>query len=106
MRIGLALILCPVRIVLSALAITSSAFTLSGATLWDWTYMGAGISAHGTFTTADTPDANGAFLIASISGERNGVAISGLQPAGTAIPGNEPFAVDDLVLPGAEPQLT
>jgi len=104
--VHLALISCPVRIVFAALAIAASAFTLPGATLWDWAYTGLGISAHGTFTTADTPDANGAFLITSISGERNGVAISGLQPPGTAIPGNEPFAVDDLVLPGAGPQLT
>lgn len=107
MRIGcLAFRLCPVRILFAALAIPVSAFTLSGATLWNWTYTGPEIDARGTLTTSDTPDANGAFLIESISGERNGIAITGLQPPGTAIPGNEPFAVDDLVLPGAGPQLT
>src|SRR5689334_17584401 len=101
MRIGyLAFFLCPVRILYAALAIAVSAFTVSGATLWNWNYTGPDINARGTFTTTDTPDANGAFLIQSISGERNGIAITGLQPPGTAIPGNEPFAVDDLLLPG------
>jgi hypothetical protein len=90
----------------AALTIAVGAFTLSGATLWNWNYTGPGISAHGTFTTVDTPDAHGEFLINSISGERNGVAITGLQAPGTAVPGNEPFAVDDLVLPGPGPQLT
>jgi hypothetical protein len=33
------------------------------------------------------------------------VAITGLQPAGTAIPGNEPYAVDNLVN-ATPPQLT
>jgi len=92
--------------VVAALAMAVSAVTLSGATLWNWTYTGPDISAGGTFTTADTPDANGAFLIKSISGERNGIAITALQPTGTAIPGNEPFTVDNLVLPGPGPQLT
>ncbi len=91
---------------LAALAIAASAFTLSGATLWNWSYTGSGIGAFGTFTTTDTPDGTGAFLITAISGERNGIAITGLQPPGTAIPGNEPFAVDDLVRRGAGPQLT
>jgi hypothetical protein len=35
--------------------------------------------------------------MAGITGMRNGEMISGLQPAGTSIPGNEPFLVDNLV---------
>ena len=40
-----------------------------------------------------------------ITGTDNGVAITGLQPTGTAIPGNEPYAVDNL-LSFTIPQLT
>jgi hypothetical protein len=87
----------------AALTSTSSAI---GSTLWDWDYSGSGISASGTFTTDETPDANGGYLITAISGARNGVNITGLQAPGTWIPGNEPFAVDDLVFLGPGPQLT
>ena len=79
--------------------------TAAASTLWNWTYSGAGITAGGTFTTEDTPDADGGFLITAITGTRNGSLITHLQPAGTAIPGNEPFAVDNLVFVGPEPQL-
>src|SRR3954469_14195015 len=75
------------------------------ALTWSWQYNGAGISAAGTFTTEDMPDANGFYQITGISGSRNGVAIAGLQPTGTAVPGNEPYAVDNLVRTAA-PQLT
>jgi hypothetical protein len=75
------------------------------ALLWTWRYSGEGIFAHGALKTTDTADADGFYLITAIAGERNGERIIGLQPAGTAIPGNEPFAVDNLI--GAEgPQLT
>ena len=58
------------------------------------------------FTATDTPDANGGFLITAITGLRNGITITGLQPTGTAIPGNEPYAVDNLISLGPGPQLT
>lgn len=90
----------------AALATTLCAFTVSGSTLWNWSYTGPGISAAGTFTTDNTPNADGAYLITSIAGQRNGVAITRLQPPGTAIPGNEPFAVDDLIIPGPGPRLS
>ena len=48
---------------------------------------GSGISASGTFTTDETPDANGGYLITAISGARNGVNISGLQSSGNLDPG-------------------
>jgi hypothetical protein len=70
----------------------------AAATLnWDWNYTGAGIAANGTFITDDTPNGLGYYLITGITGTRNGVTITGLQPAGTPIPGNEPFAVDNLI---------
>ena len=73
--------------------------------VWTWSYSEAGISASGTLTTDDAANAAGFFPITGISGSRNGVAITALQPAGTAIPGNEPFLVDNMIRAGA-PQLT
>src|SRR3977135_4175560 len=73
--------------------------------LWTWSYSEAGIFSSGTLTTDDAANAAGFFPITGISGARNGVAITALQPAGTAIPGNEPFVVDNLIRAGG-PQLT
>jgi hypothetical protein len=75
------------------------------ARLWQWSYHGDAIHAGGTFTTGDTADAAGCFPITGVTGSRNGVAITGLQPAGTPIPGNAPYAVDNLVCTGGA-QLT
>src|SRR3954447_4892602 len=72
---------------------------------WNWTYSSAGIYAAGILTTSDTPNINGFYQILNITGTDNGVTIIGLQPTGTAIPGNEPYAVDNLVSATA-PQLT
>ena len=73
--------------------------------LWNWSYSGNEVSASGTFTTNDAPDGAGFYQIVGIAGADNGVTITGLQPTGTAIPGNEPYAVDNLVS-AAEPHLT
>ena len=35
--------------------------------------------------------------ITGIKGEMNGVAITGLQPPGTSIPGNDGYPVDGLI---------
>jgi len=67
------------------------------ARLWQWSYSADGISASGTFTTNDAADAAGFFLITGITGSRKGVAITDLQPTGAPIPGNELYAVDNLV---------
>jgi hypothetical protein len=72
---------------------------------WSWIYSGAGIYAAGTFTTSDSQNISGFYQIIGITGTDNGVTITGLQPTGTAIPGNEPYAVDNLVSATA-PQLT
>ncbi|MEH2245339.1 PEP-CTERM sorting domain-containing protein [Nostoc sp.] len=69
----------------------------ASALSWNWNYSGTGIAASGTFTTNDTPNDLGFYLISGISGTRNGETITGLQAAGTSIPGNEPFDVDNLI---------
>ncbi|MEH2060009.1 MAG: PEP-CTERM sorting domain-containing protein [Nostoc sp.] len=69
----------------------------ASALSWNWNYSGTGIAAKGTLTTNDTPNDLGFYLISGITGTRNGEIITGLQPAGTPIPGNEPFNVDNLI---------
>jgi hypothetical protein len=69
----------------------------ASALSWNWNYSGTGIAASGTFTTTDTPNDLGFYLISGITGTRNGETITGLQAAGTPIPGNEPFNVDNLI---------
>ena len=89
--------MCMIGMVLSAQA--------EASLIWNWSFSGAGVTAAGTFTTQDIPDGSGFHLITGITGERNGITILGLQQAGTAIPGNEPFGVDNLVRTNV-PQLT
>jgi hypothetical protein len=72
---------------------------------WRWRYQGEGVTASGTFTTKDKPNADGFYEITGTRGEANGVAIAGLQPAGTSIPGNDGYPVDNLVRTEA-PQLS
>src|SRR5262249_58798000 len=90
---------------LMSVAALAAAATPATALNWNWTYSGAGITAGGTFTTVDTPDASGFYLITAIAGARNGSGILSLQPTGTPIPGDEPFAGDNL-LTIESPQLT
>ena len=70
-------------LVACALGGGSAATPAEATIIWDWSYTGVGISAAGTFTTADTPDGSGDYLITAITGQRNGVAITGLTPTGT-----------------------
>ena len=72
---------------------------------WRWSYQGEGVAASGSFTTKDAPNADGFYEITGINGEMNGVAITGLQPAETSIPGNDGYPVDSLVRTEA-PQLS
>ncbi|MBD2514366.1 PEP-CTERM sorting domain-containing protein [Nostoc sp. FACHB-973] len=96
---------------LSATAIAATSGLVFGtmqaasALNWTWNYSGIGITADGTFITNDTPDDLGFYQILGITGTRNGETITGLQPAGTPIPGNEPFNVDNLISLNAQ-QLT
>lgn len=87
----------PIRL-LAAAALAAQVFTAPAqAATWTWKYSAAGIAAAGTFTASDTPDVDGFYAITAIAGSRNGVAITGLEPAGNAIPGNDPYDVDNLV---------
>jgi hypothetical protein len=79
---------------IASLAIATQA---NASILWSWGYSGSGIEARGTLTTADTPDQDGFYQVLGITGTRNGVAITGLHPTGSAIPGNEPFKVDNII---------
>ena len=75
------------------------------ASQWNWSFTGAGVTASGAFTTEATPDARGFYRITGITGTANGSTITGLQPAGTAVPGNTGYPVDNLVSSNG-PQLT
>ena len=88
-----------------ALAIAAPFAFPAEALEWRWGYQGEGVSASGAFTTKDAPNADGFYEIIGIKGEMNGVAITGLQPPGTSIPGNDGYPVDDLVR-AAAPQLS
>jgi hypothetical protein len=92
--------------VLVAFLISLVGTAAPASTVWNWTYTAAGITANGTFTTDDVPDPTGGYLITGITGMRNGSSITALQPAGTAIPGNEPYNVDNLVFLQEGQQLT
>ena len=92
-----------------------AAFTAIGAlsaipafadTTWNWHYSGDSINASGTFTASDAVDALGFHSITAITGSRNGDAITGLYPTGSAIPGNEPYALDNLIRVGGQGQIT
>ncbi|HIK07170.1 MAG TPA: PEP-CTERM sorting domain-containing protein [Trichormus sp. M33_DOE_039] len=77
--------------------LTFGTINAASALTWKWNYSGAGITASGTFITNNTADDLGFYQILGITGTRNGETITGLQPTGTPIPGNEPFEVDNLI---------
>lgn len=83
---------------------TLSPWAAAASLTWDWSFSlidsnpPRGVLG-GTFTTGDTPDSDGFYTITALTGDRQGVAIVGLQPAGTAIPDNAPYAVDNRVRP-------
>jgi hypothetical protein len=98
-----------IRLALAAAAVAASTLAAPQAwadIVWTWGYTGANIQAAGTFTTLDTADVDGFYLVTAISGTRNGDTITGLYPTGSAIPGNEPYTLDNLVRFGADGQLT
>jgi hypothetical protein len=73
--------------------------------LWSWRYSGPGVEAQGRLVTVPVVGDETAVQVTQISGSRNGVNIAALQPAGTAIPGNEPYRVDNR-LSWRDPPLT
>ncbi len=88
-----------------ALMASLAAGGAEASTKWTWTCTGPDFEAKGEFVTVDTPDADGFYAITAVTGEANGAAITKLQPAGSAIPGNEGWPVDDRVR-ATEPQLS
>jgi hypothetical protein len=96
----------------TALVLAGAALIQAGsarALMWEWSFdapdsppYGA-VAATGRLRTGDTPDGNGFFTILDASGQRNGVAITGLQGAGSSIPGNAGYFSDNLVRLGTEP---
>jgi hypothetical protein len=95
-----------VRICVLTCACVAAAVPAHASTTWLWNYAGTGVTASGTLSTADTPDAAGFYQIVSITGSRNGDTITGLFPTGSAIPGNEPFVIDNLIRMDGPGQLT
>ena len=92
-----------------ALSLVLGAALLSGGAhadlLWRWSCKGAGFDASGTLTTKEAPNTDGFYEIIGIKGEADGVSITALQPAGTSIPLNAGYPVDNLVRKAA-PQLS
>lgn len=74
--------------------------------IWNWTYRGGSIVASGTFTTSENVDSLGFYQISSIAGHRNGDPIKKLHPTGSAIPGNEPHTLDNLIRIDTKGQIT
>lgn len=81
------------------------ALPVQASPVWTWSFTGDALDASGTLSTAEVPNSAGYYLITALTGQRNGVAIIGLQPTGTAIPGNDGFPVDNLIS-GSDEQLT
>jgi hypothetical protein len=89
-----------VSVKLTVALVLGAAFAASAAEAsmrWRWSCIGPGFDAKGLLTTGDAPDADGFYPITGVTGEANGAAITGLQAAKTAIPGNEGWPVDNLV---------
>ncbi|MEQ1816905.1 MAG: hypothetical protein ABL861_10690 [Nitrosomonas sp.] len=74
--------------------------------IWNWTYRGGSIVASGTFTTSENADSLGFYQIFGIAGHRNGDPIKKLHPTGSAIPGNEPHTLDNLIRIDTKGQIT
>lgn len=72
---------------------------------WCWSITGSGVSVRGSVVTDDKADAAGFYRIVGITGRANAASVTTLQPAGTSIPGNAGYPVDNLIR-NATPQLT
>jgi len=94
--------------VFAALMVVSALFmhNASAEKIWNWSYTGSNVVASGTFITSETIDSLGFYQISGIAGHRNGDLITGLHPAGNAIPGNELYALDNLIRIGTQGQIT
>jgi hypothetical protein len=93
------------KLALSLVTLVSLVALPAEALEWRWSYQGEGLSASGSFTTVDAPNADGFYEITGIKGEMNGVSITGLQKPATSIPANDGYPVDNLVR-SEKPQLS
>ena len=95
-----------VKIAISAMtALIACATPAFAQQHWCWRFAGTGVSAAGTFVTENDADADGSYRITAITGRANAATITTLQPAGTSIPGNAGYPVDNLIRATA-PHLT
>ena len=92
--------------IVSALAFAIVSGLAHANKAWQWSYSGNGINAGGSLITSDTQNTNGFYQILSITGSRNGDIIVGLYPTGLSIPGNAPYAIDNLIRIGSAGQIT
>lgn len=63
----------------------------ASALVWDWKFEkddDPAVEASGELMTTDLPDSQGFYTIIGVAGERNSVAIDGLIPIGSPVPGN------------------
>lgn len=76
------------------------------ALVWTWSFERPAGLPHGPVLSSgllhstDSPDAAGFHTILSVSGSRNGVAITALLPTGSSIPGNAGYFSDNLLRRG------
>ena len=98
--------ICRFGAIVSALAFAIAPGLAHADKTWHWRYSGNSINASGTLVTSDTQNADGFYQILSIAGSRNGDAIVGLYPAGQAIPGNAPYAIDNFIRIGSAGRIT
>ncbi|ADI64967.1 hypothetical protein [Trichormus azollae] len=97
-------LLC-ITVLIATFGLVLGTMQTASALSWNWNYSATSVTASGTFTTNDKPDHLGFYVITGITGTRNGETITRLLSAGTAIPGNEPYHIDNLISLNS-PQLT
>lgn len=92
--------------VFAALAILSVAIARADdTTTWYWNYDGTGVTASGAMTVSDTPDTAypGGYDILSITGQRNGDAITGLVPPSGTTTNTGVVIYDNVFYPSQSP---
>jgi hypothetical protein len=91
--------LLPRLISTAAIGAALMSASLAQAATWNWSYSGPGVTASGTFTTAGNAASFEDLL--SITGTRNGTAITGLVPLGS-----DPNYIYDNQFNNSSPYLT
>ncbi len=74
------------------------------ASLYDFSYTGAGVQASGEITTSDSLNGDGSYSIIGLTGQRNGTLIDALFPPPKYFPDNQTsdyFLTDNELFPNA-----